>query len=219
MKKLYTFLLLLLCFSLPQLQAGDTLRIRVGSIDLCPGEVKDIPVYIDGVKPDRPLSSIYFHLYISDSALFELVTTYWDPIRHMGNPVMTEVDVNLARLGPAAYNYMTYIDKRDTSYLPRFLYSWYDGSTREPSYIPTSDRPIFKLRVRCKKRGKGYLTLRPKSSEIYSGIGAEGPKVHKFTVLGDTGWISNSNDPVVYAGEDKNFCVNTQQLITGATGG
>lgn len=219
MKKLYTFLLLLLCFSLPQLQAGDTLRIRVGSIDLCPGEVKDIPVYIDGVKPDRPLSSIYFHLYISDSTLFELVTTYWDPIRHMGNPVMTEVDVNLARLGPAAYNYMTYIDKRDTSYLPRFLYSWYDGSTREPSYIPTSDRPIFKLRVRCKKRGKGYLTLRPKSSEIYSGIGAEGPKVHKFTVLGDTGWISNSNDPVVYAGEDKNFCVNTQQLITGATGG
>lgn len=187
--------------------------VEIGDVELCPGEMIDVPVYIKGMKPNyRPLKSIYFHLNISDTSAFDIVTSYWDPIRKMGTPIITDIQQGLR--GSMGYNYC-HVLSGQSKYLPRLLFSWFENSSTT-SFIPNEALPLFKVRIKAKKKHKAYLQLTPGSSYISAGV-ADSDKYN--VVAKDSGWVNPPKDPIVTAGPDSVFCTGSKTKLQWASGG
>lgn len=197
-------------------------KLRIDTFSLCPGEVVDVPIYME-IDTAYPLQNFMFFLDVVDTSLIDVVTSDWDTAMSMGNPILTDMDPRIAYRGQIIYNYYKKNAGNDGSFKTQFAVIWVDAvNEEEGGYRPNFNRHIFKLRIRCKEAGLARLKFdTARTAALCGGLGTPTGTYVYEPLTYTHGVIINPSGPAkdsISAGPDVFSCVNNT-LQLHASGG
>lgn len=219
--------------------------LRIESAELCPGQEADLAVYVDlflgtpqggtgcyteHQKSPDPLDNFMFYLAISDTSKIEVVTSYNEDRGgyYTGRPVLTEMHPGLSG-GSFTYNYIYGWDQLGNyGVKPEgaiFTCIWVKNGTTA-TFLPQNDKPLFRIRVRCKEPGEASLKFLPGTLAFSTGLTYMGGYYYTFSIDKNplcnnisNAVITNGEGPRdVSAGRDSLICVR-DRVVFNAEGG
>lgn len=207
--------------------------LRIESAELCPGQEADLAVYVNLREPSdicpqhlhapEPLDNFMFYLAISDTTKIEVVTSYREDRGgyYTGRPVLSDLHPELAG-GSFTYNYVYgWNELANYGVNPEgalFTCIWVKNGTKA-TFMPESDQPLFRIRVRCKASGEASLKFVPSTLAFSTGLTYMGGYYYNFTNRITDGKVTNGKGPAdVSAGKDSLICVR-DRVVLNAEGG
>ncbi|MDE7337996.1 MAG: hypothetical protein K2M92_01785, partial [Bacteroidales bacterium] len=210
--------------------------IRVESVELCPGQTADVAVYVDfgeyaPQKGVRAMENFMFFLYLSDTTVCEVVSSYK---RNSYNywvcePVLKDMNPNIKCCMQNSYlygeNWQSAQDRVYTDTCPtagRFASTWFANESQ--AFMLTDSVPLFRIRIRCKKEGICRLDFCHWSQMAFStGPSYFGGEYFDFRE-GITNGVINAlpgkgpAPELVDAGRDSLLCVGARLTLNGEGG-
>ncbi|MDE5575398.1 MAG: T9SS type A sorting domain-containing protein [Bacteroidales bacterium] len=217
---------------------------RVESAELCPGQEVELGIYVDlrlgqsgggtgsygpGQLPPDPLDNFMFYIYISDTALAEVVCSSVDDRGNgykVGYPVLTNLLPELSG-GNLTCGYIVGSREGSLGKRGRFTCIW-TRSRSTTQLIPDIHAPLFKIRVRLKAEGRVTIGIDdPNEIAFSTGLAQLGGYYYGFPNLPNQtpnrvpGVLTPALGPdksKVSAGRDSLICIDSR-ITFNAEGG